>query len=119
MPVSMRHWPRSMTKPTRPQREKLQEDMFAVAKEARLRPGDMAKLMRVSRVTASLWFNGHSHPHHLLAPRAKRVLAAIDAAMQGGEFPVPYDTSRRERGLYVSGVVTRYVKLLAEKESVS
>lgn len=95
------------------------DDMFAGAKAARLRPGDMAKLMRVSRVTASLWFNGHSHPHHLLVVRARRVLAAIDAAMHAGDFPVPYDTSRRERGLYVSSVVTRYVKQLADKESVS
>jgi hypothetical protein len=94
-------------------------DMFAGAKEARLHPGDMAKLMRVSRVTASLWFNGHSHPHHLLVVRARRVLSAIESAMKAGEFPVPYDTSRRERGLYISSVVTKHVKLLSDKESVS
>jgi hypothetical protein len=110
----MRPCRRSMTKP----REK-PLDMFAGAKAARLRPGDMAKLMRVSRVTASLWMNGHSHPHHLLIGRARRVLAAIDAAMKAADFPVPYDTSRRERGLYVSSIVTKHVKLLADKESVS
>lgn len=89
-------------------------DLFADAKAARLRPDDMAKLMKVSRVTASLWFNGHSKPHHLLTARCTKILGAIKAGMSSGDFPVPHDVSRRERGLYIKTAVLKHIKAMTD-----
>lgn len=84
--------------------------MFQDAKKAGLLPSDIAKLMRVSRVTASLWFNGHQKPHHLLMPRIEAVLAAIDQAVAKDELPVPYEITQRERGLYIRTTLNKYLK---------
>lgn len=36
-------------------------------------------------------------------------MAAIQAAMDAGDFPVPYEIPRRERFLYVSRVITKHL----------
>jgi hypothetical protein len=82
---------------------------FILAREARLTPNDFAKMLKVSRVTASCWFNNRCNPHHLLRHRVDRVMAAIQAAMDAGDFPVPYEIPRRERFLYVSRVITKHL----------
>jgi hypothetical protein len=84
--------------------------MFEIAKEARIRPDDFAKLTKVSRVTTSMWFNGHTKPHHLLQVRVNELLDAIKAAMEAGDLPVPHDVGRRERHLYVSKAVEKHMK---------
>lgn len=96
--------------PTKQGRPRGPTDRFATAKRARLGPADMGKLMKVSRVTASLWFNGHATPHHLLEKRMARILAAVKAAMQAGDLPVPYDVSRRERGLFITKIIVKHLK---------
>lgn len=83
--------------------------MFENAKAARLRPDDVAKLLKVSRVTVSLWFNGHTRPHRLLADRVERVLGAVQAAMDSGDFPVPHDITRRERGLFIQNTINKHL----------
>lgn len=88
--------------------------MFDVAKEARMTPNDIAKLLRVSRVTASLWFNKHNNPHHLIRNRVERLLAAIKAGMDAGDFPIPHGIPRRERHLYVQRVIQKHI--LEEKQ---
>ena len=93
--------------------------MFVTAKAARLRPDDLAKLLKVSRVTVSLWFNGHTRPHRLLADRVQKVLGAIDAAMDAGDFPVPYDIPRRERGLFVQKTVDKHIHTSMVEPSAS
>lgn len=90
--------------------------MFDNAKAARLRPDDLAKLLKVSRVTVSLWFNGHTRPHHLLAERVDKVLTAIQAAMEAGDFPVPHDITRRERGLFIQNTVNKHLNPPADAE---
>lgn len=83
--------------------------MFEIAKEARLRPHELAKILKVSRVTVSMWFNGHANPHRLLEERVAKVLDAIDSAMETGELPVPFDVSRRERGHYIQKVLDKHL----------
>lgn len=83
--------------------------MFEVAKEAKLTPNDVAKLMRVSRVTASLWFNRHNQPHHLIRARVERLLGAVKAGLEAGDFPVPYGTPRRERYLYIQKTIQKHL----------
>lgn len=79
--------------------------MFEIVKEARLKPHEVAKLLKVSRVAVSMWFNGHSNPHRLLREPVGKLLDAVHQAMDAGELPVPHDISRRERGLYIQKVL--------------
>ncbi len=37
--------------------------MIEVYEKAGLKPSNVAKLLNLSRVAVSLWFNGHSAPH--------------------------------------------------------
>jgi transcriptional regulator with XRE-family HTH domain len=81
--------------------------MFTPAKDARITPNDFAKCLGVSRVTASLWFNGHNSPHHLIRKRVDEVLGAINRGIEQGDFPVPYEVPRRERFLYIQKVIKK------------
>lgn len=83
--------------------------MFEIAKEARLQPHDLAKLLKISRITVSMWLNGHSRPHRLLTERVEKLLDAIRAAVDAGELPVPHDVSRRERGHYIQKVLEKHL----------
>lgn len=71
--------------------------MFDVVKEAKLKPVDVAKLLNVSRVTVSLWLNGHKKPHHLLRDRVDIFLRAVKMAVDSGSLPLPADTKRVDR----------------------
>lgn len=88
--------------------------MFETAKRAGLQPNDFAKVLKVSRVTASLWLNGHNQPHRLIRPKVDKLLDAITSAVENGDFPVPKDMSRTERAGYIHGVLARH---LAGKKS--
>lgn len=83
--------------------------MFEIAKEAKLLPHDLAKLLKVSRITVSMWFNGHSKPHRLLTERVEKLVDAIRLAVDAGELPVPHDVSRRERGHYIQTCLKQYL----------
>lgn len=91
--------------------------MFSVAKEARITPNDFAKALGVSRVTASLWYNGHNSPHHLIRKRVEETLGAVKRGIETGDFPVPYEIPRRERFLYIQKVIKK--NLVADAPSVS
>lgn len=71
--------------------------MFDVVKEAKLKPVDVAKLLNVSRITVSLWLNGHKKPHHLLRHRVDMFLEAVQMAVDAGSLPVSTDTKRADR----------------------
>lgn len=81
---------------------------------AQLRPADIAKSLRLSRVTVSFWFNGHTQPHRLLTDRVKMLLDCVDRAIEAGELPVPAEVTRRERGLYIAKVLAKHNKLAAQ-----
>jgi transcriptional regulator with XRE-family HTH domain len=90
--------------------------MFQAAKDARITPNDFAKVMGVSRVTASLWFNGHNKPHHLIRKRVEEALDCIRKGLNGGDFPVPYEVVRRERYLYIQKVINKHQVSTLESE---
>lgn len=48
-----------------------------------------AKLAGISRVTASLWVNGHTKPHALHAARIEELLARIRQRVSTCELPLP------------------------------
>lgn len=81
---------------------------YSVLAEARVGPTDMSRLLKVSRVTASLWVNGHTTPSPLVNARVREFLDAVGKAYDAGELPVPFGVSRRERGMYLTRTLERH-----------
>lgn len=79
--------------------------MFEIVKTARLQPSDLAKVLGVNRITASMWLNGHAKPHRLLEDRVANLLDQIQRAVEAGDLPVPHDVTRRERAHYIFKVL--------------
>lgn len=71
--------------------------MFDVLNRAGVTPSIVARLLKVSRVTASLWINGHSKPHRLIERRVSRLLVAVKAAYDAKELPLSADVPIRDR----------------------
>lgn len=78
---------------------------FTVLTAAGVGPGDLAKLLKINRVTCSSWLNGHTQPHRLIRVQVDKMLDQIGLAVEAGHLPVPHRISRRERGLYIQRVV--------------
>ena len=85
-------------------------DQFACVREAALRPADLARVLRLNRVTVSMWLNGHTNPHRLLQVRVNKVLDAVKLAVKAGSLPVPHDISRRERAHYVGKALKPFLE---------
>ena len=83
--------------------------MFDIAKEAGLGPSDLSKLLKVARVTASLWLNGHANPHHLLRTKVTRLLDGVGRAVEAGELPAPVDLRRGERTAYIERTIVKHL----------
>jgi len=81
--------------------------MFEVVKAAKIKPVDVAKFLNVSRVTVSLWLNGHKKPHHLLRHRVDLFLEAVQMAVDDGSLPLPSDTKRADRFDKISAELAR------------
>jgi hypothetical protein len=75
--------------------------MFEKAKAAGLTPQHIADFVRVTRVTASTWMNGHAKPHSILADRIDEFNAALDLAVADRRLPPPADMAGRKRRKYV------------------
>lgn len=83
--------------------------MFELAKKANVLPHDVAKALGLNRITVSLWFNGHSKPHRLLADKVSSLLDAIEKAVEAGELPISADVDRRERANEVQKVLSKHM----------
>lgn len=73
--------------------------MFEILKkdQANIGVGIFAKIAGVSRVTGSLWINGHTKPHLLHADKIAVLLAAIKLGVDKGLLPVPTTVPRQAR----------------------
>ncbi len=69
---------------------------FESLKTAGITPGVLAKLVDVSRVTASQWMNGHANPHRLLDNRVNELLKRVDSAVARGLLPLASYPGRRQ-----------------------
>lgn len=85
---------------------------FATIKAGGLRPSDVAKLLRISRVAVSLWFNGHSQPHRLIEMRVHRLEDAVRSALQSGDLPISRDVPRDERYEAKAAAVHKHLQQL-------
>lgn len=87
---------------------------FDVVKTAGLTVTDFAKIAGVSRVTASLWINGHSAPHALHASKIARLLKALTKAIKSRQLPAPGGMSRTSYVRYVKSVLSNHLKALGD-----
>lgn len=83
--------------------------MFELAKKADVLPHDFARALNINRITVSLWYNGHSKPHRLLADKVASLLDAIEKAVEAGELPISADVERRERRNETHKVLMKYM----------
>lgn len=83
--------------------------MFDIAKEAKLRPSDVARLLDLNRVTVSLWFNGHHRPHKLLISKVEKLLDGIKLAYEAGDLPVSSDLEGAERHTAIQRTLVKHL----------
>lgn len=69
--------------------------------KAKLRPKHVAPLVGVSRVTASLWLNGHGNPHHLIAGKVAKMAQLVSQAISDGKLPIPESVSKSDEVKYL------------------
>jgi len=84
-------------------------ELFAAAKNAKLKTIDLAALLGVSRPTISMWLNGHAEPHHLHANKVVKILDAVRLALEAGDLPTPKGLSAPERLDYLRNVVATHI----------
>lgn len=75
-------------------------------REAKLASRHIAKLLGVSRVTASLWLNGHTSPHVLLQEKVMQLADAVSKATQQGKLPMPEGVSKSEEVKYLDSIIS-------------
>jgi transcriptional regulator with XRE-family HTH domain len=78
-------------------------------KTARLTTVEIAKLLRVSRVTVSMWRNGRAKPHRLLQDRYDSLAEAVATATREGRLPLPVGTPHRERWMMLLKALAPFV----------
>jgi hypothetical protein len=81
--------------------------MFEIVHTARLLPHEVARLLKVNRITVSLWLNGHRKPHRLLADTVNDLLDRIAAAVESGDLPINADVKRKDRTAIIDSVLTQ------------
>lgn len=82
---------------------------FDIIKKAGLTTGDFAKIAGVSRVTVSLWVNGHALPHKLHSGLIDRLLHALEVEVDIGSLPLQ-GVARDERLQAIRKILTKRLK---------
>jgi len=85
--------------------------------DAGLKPRHLARILNVSRVTASNWLRGKSQPHSLLADKAILLVNAVEAAVEAEELPVSKNLPTDEASVKTVSVTTRYMAMMENAEA--
>lgn len=70
-------------------------------RKAGLRPKHLAPILGVSRVTASIWLNGHGQPHVLIRKKVDALAELVSKALAARKLPIPEDVSKTEEVRYL------------------
>ena len=76
-------------------------------KLAGLRPKHLAAVLGVSRVTASIWLNGHGKPHVLLLDKVSDLAERVSHSMSVGELPFPGYVSKSDEVKYLKDILIK------------
>lgn len=87
---------------------------FGVVRRAGLNATEFGLLADVSRVTVSLWLNGHTQPHHLHRKRIAKLLKVLLLAVRAGDLPLTTDVERAVRMPTTKKIVQRHMTELEE-----
>lgn len=79
--------------------------MFEIVHEAKLLPHELARLLNVSRISTSLWLNGHRKPHRILADRVEALLDRIRVAVENDDLPLSPDIKRQARAKCIDDIL--------------
>lgn len=82
---------------------------FDVIKKAGLTTGDFAKIAGVSRVTVSLWVNGHALPHKLHGGLISRLLLALEKEVEEKSLPLQ-GVSKEDRLHAIRNILNKRLK---------
>ena len=92
--------------------------MFDIVRTAELLPHEIDKILGVSRVTVSMWVNGHNKPHRLLENKVGTLLDVMHRAVEGGDLPLSPDVPREERHAKLLSIVAKHLKAMeAERKA--
>lgn len=83
--------------------------MFEQAISAGIKPRHVAKILGISRVTASQWLNNHTEPHSLLRSRVKLLLESINKAVEDQKLPSPKHYRGKEESSYICSTLEHYM----------
>lgn len=86
--------------------------MFKPVKQAKLTVQEFAAIAGVSRVTASLWLNGHKKPHMLHASKIGTIINAIELAIDKDKLPLSNTVPRLDRLVNLKKIITACIKEL-------
>jgi predicted transcriptional regulator len=79
--------------------------MIETFKEAKLLPHEVAHVLGISRVTVSMWYNGHTKPHRLHEDKVQKLVDDVKQAMESAALPVPSGVARRDRLDYIGSTL--------------
>lgn len=82
---------------------------FSPLTTSKLTQGELAQLLKVSRVAVNNWINGTMNVHPMRKPRVVRLLQIIDQATKDGHFPLR-DTPRSARLPAIKKVLVGYLR---------
>ena len=82
--------------------------MFELAKALGVTPQHIADFVKVTRITASGWVNGHTKPHTILADRIEKFNSALKSAEKSGDLPLSPDITMRKRRKCIYEVLHRH-----------
>lgn len=82
---------------------------FSPLTASKLTQGELAHLLKVTRVAVNGWVNGTMNVHPMRKPRVIRLLQVIAQATQDGHFPLR-DTPRDKRLPAIKKVLIDYLR---------
>lgn len=83
--------------------------MFSQILSAGLKPRHVAKILDISRVTASQWLNNHTKPHPLLRSKVKLLLESVEQAVDAKTLPAPLHYRGKQESTYIYDTLRRYM----------
>ena len=81
--------------------------MFEYVHKAGLLPHDLARILLVSRVTASYWLSGRTKPSRMITPALEDLLDRIRQAVEDEQLPLSVDVKRKNRPALIDKALTR------------